>query len=145
MNEKKDNFYTPITGVYEKKIKEDLKEKIKPLPKTYDTVEDWKNDVNHKLQERGSPDKVMNPIWHNFVIVALILVIVGGVFFFMWGTYNDKYKGSVSVNQTVSLEPQINVTSNTENEFSFTPSTNNKFENNYTIIIHNHCGGNSSG
>lgn len=97
-----DTFYRSSTGHYEGEIKKEVnkpKEPVasKPLPKTPENVDEWKEESNKRLKEEGYSERVTNPFIYNFIIGVLIIVIIGGIGFFMWGTYNDKFNTDVDV------------------------------------------------
>jgi len=148
MRTDKVDFYTEVLNGYEKAVKEEVKStKPNPLPKTYKNLEEWEEDANERLSEIGNGKRVMNPRWHNLVILILVFVVILGVvshsFIYGWGTFNDKFKDTVSVNQSVSLDFEQNVTVNNEINNAYTNKFENTARNNFTIItnIYQNCSG----
>lgn len=98
--------------------------------------DEWEKETNRMLEERGSSRRVMHLgsnqqpkytkglvwslIWFSGVCIIAIIVLLG--------TFVYKYH-STELNQTVSVNPSFNPTTNTQNTFSL--------EANATFIIKN--------
>jgi cytochrome c biogenesis protein ResB len=92
------------------------RQRAKPLPtenKQEKDVEKWEQDANAYLREHKLPKRVINTegsqelynsVWHNFLIIFFILVLIGGIIFGCWGIYNDKFKTVINDNSTVVCE-----------------------------------------
>jgi len=88
------------------KSNEELKERIEKnyfniKPTNEDYERDWADKSNKTLKERGSNNRVVNIIWHNFLIILLVISIIVGICFVSWGIYNDKFKTQITDNSMV--------------------------------------------
>lgn len=102
-------FYTPIT-----------EPTLPPLPKP-----------------QTPPREPKQAFWGGFLLAVLIMAFIVIMGFLVYYVSEGMFK--TEVNQEVTFEPEINVT--TQNEYSFNPSTsndfNNQFYNNITLVVEN--------
>jgi len=84
---------------------------------------------------------VGNPIWHEFLIIFFVLVIIGGIIAGAWsfgyGVYNDKFKSDI--NQSITINPifntSVDIDAPNNNEFTINNPLNSTCLCNPTIIV----------
>lgn len=106
----------------------------KPLPVIKDTPLARLKEVKETLENdpiigQYRPQMVVDKAWHETLVALFIVFIIVAIVFFGYSVYLGKFQSSI--NQSVTLAPQVNPQIN--NEYHFNPTTSNQFNN--TLVV----------
>lgn len=163
-----DSFYKETNGFYKPQLSNSVERdnigrpKPKPLPTQKNLTENTERFMQNgvpflkEVKEHPKAKKIAkengvyvgSPIWHEFLIVFFFVVIIGGiigsVYFFGYGVYNDKFKSDVNVSLTC---PDIEIPSCPEIEIPECPVCENNvnvtcpsFPSQIDVVIKNSTG-----
>lgn len=104
VEEESSPFYRETKGYYNPQVKSPITTQFKSennfVEKGVPFLQEVKENPDARRIAKDNGVYVGNPIWHEFLIIVFILVIIGGIVMGGWGIYNDKFKTEVAVNMT---------------------------------------------
>ena len=98
------------------------------------TWKEFENKSNKELKEKDAPYRLV-PIWVLVMVWVVMVVLIAFLVALPVLIYNGKFQSII--NNTISLEPQINNTVNNAYDTDFNPTTNNQYVHIINTTIYN--------